>query len=66
MGRIFTSLCLIDRLWGTTNEPLVDTGVLSPEVKRPERETDHSPTSAEEKRVWICTFTPLYVFIRDS
>jgi hypothetical protein len=34
------------------------------EIKRVERETDHShPTSAEVKRAWINTFTPPYVFM---
>jgi hypothetical protein len=34
-------------------------GVLSPGVKRPGRETDHSPpASAEVKKIWICTSTP--------
>jgi hypothetical protein len=35
-----------------------------PGVKRQEREADHSPpTSAEIKKVWIYTSTPLYVFM---
>jgi hypothetical protein len=35
------------------------TGALSPGVKRPEREVDHSPlTSAEIKKMWIYTSTP--------
>jgi hypothetical protein len=39
-------------------------GALSPEVKRPGREADHSPpTSAEVKNSWIYTSTPLYVFM---
>jgi hypothetical protein len=34
-------------------------GALSPRVKRPEREDDHSPTTcAEIKKVWIYTFIP--------
>jgi hypothetical protein len=33
-------------------------------VKRQGREADHSPpTSAEVKKMWIYTFTPLYVFM---
>jgi hypothetical protein len=37
---------------------------LSPEVKRPGRENDHSPTtSAEAKKTWISTSTPPYVFM---
>jgi hypothetical protein len=35
-----------------------------PGVKRQGREADHSPpTSAEVKKVWIYTSTPLYVFM---
>jgi hypothetical protein len=35
---------------------------LSPGVKRPERETDHSsPISAEVKKTWIYIVTPTYV-----
>jgi hypothetical protein len=37
---------------------------LSPEVKRPEREADHSSrTSTEVKKTWIYTFTPLSVLM---
>jgi hypothetical protein len=33
-------------------------------VKRPGRESDHSPpTSAEVKKMWICTSTPPYAFM---
>jgi hypothetical protein len=39
-------------------------GVLSPGVKRPWREADHSPpTSAEVKKMWIYTSTPPYAFM---
>jgi hypothetical protein len=39
------------------------TGDLSPEVKRPGLEADHSPpTSAEVKKMWIYTSTPPYAF----
>jgi hypothetical protein len=39
------------------------TRALSPGVKRPGREVDHStPTSAEVKKIWIYTSTP-YVFM---
>jgi hypothetical protein len=39
-------------------------GPLSPTIKRPGREDDHSPpTSAEVKNKWIYTSTPLYVFM---
>jgi hypothetical protein len=36
-----------------------------PEVKRPWRETDHSPlASAEVKKIWIYISTPPYAFMR--
>jgi hypothetical protein len=39
-------------------------GALSPGIKRPGRKTDHStPTSAEVRKMWICTSTPPYVFM---
>jgi hypothetical protein len=38
----------------------MDTGALSPEVKRQRREADHSPpTSDEVKKMWIYTPTPV-------
>jgi hypothetical protein len=40
------------------------TEVLSPRVKQPGREGDHSPpTSAEIKKTWLYTSTPPYVFM---
>jgi hypothetical protein len=40
------------------------TGGSFPGVKRQGREADHSPpTSAEVKKMWIYTSTPLYVFM---
>jgi hypothetical protein len=40
------------------------TGDLSPGVKRPSREADHSPQpSAEVKKTWIHTSTPPYAFM---
>jgi hypothetical protein len=40
------------------------TGVLSPGVKRPGRETDHSPPiSAEVKQTWAYTAIPPYAFM---
>jgi hypothetical protein len=40
------------------------TGDLSPEIKRPGREADNSPTvTAEVKKIWIYTSTPLYAFM---
>jgi hypothetical protein len=42
---------------------IVQTGSF-PGVKRQGREADHSPlTSAEVKKMWIYTSTPLYVFM---
>jgi hypothetical protein len=39
-------------------------GALSPEVKRQEREADHSsPTSAEVKKTWVYTSTFPYAFM---
>jgi len=36
---------------------------LSPEVKRPGREADHSPPSDAEVNAWSYTSTPPYVFM---
>jgi hypothetical protein len=51
-SRIFSSPSPPDRLWGPPNLPSNGYGgVLSPGVKRPVREADHSlPTSAEIKK----------------
>jgi hypothetical protein len=39
-------------------------GALSPAVKRPGREADHSPpTGAEVRKTWIYTSTPTYTFM---
>jgi hypothetical protein len=39
-------------------------GDLSPGIKQPGREADHSPrTSAEVKKMWIYTSTPPYAFM---
>jgi hypothetical protein len=39
-------------------------GALSPGVKRPGREADHSPpTSAEVKKTWVYTSTPSFAFM---
>jgi hypothetical protein len=39
-------------------------GALSFGVKRPEHEADHTrPASAEIKKMWLYTFTPLYAFM---
>jgi hypothetical protein len=49
---------------GSTQPPIQWVpGALSPKVKRPGREADHSPpTSAEIKKMWIYTSTPAYAF----
>jgi hypothetical protein len=47
-------------------QPIIQwvSGALSPGVKRPVREADHSPpASAEVKKMWIYTSTPPYAFI---
>jgi hypothetical protein len=58
--RIFSSPRCPDRLWGPPN--LLSNGyrgALSPGVKRPGCEADHSlPTSAEVKEKWFYTATP--------
>jgi hypothetical protein len=50
---------------GSTQPPIQWVpGSLSPEVKQPGRESDHSPAaSAEIKNLWIYTFTPPYAFM---
>jgi hypothetical protein len=50
---------------GSTQPPMQWVlGALSPGVKRPEREADHSPpTSAEIKRMWTYTSTTPYTFM---
>jgi hypothetical protein len=50
---------------GSTQPPIKwVAGALPPGVKRQGREADHSPpTSAEIKKMWIYTSTPLYVFM---
>jgi hypothetical protein len=49
-------------LWGPPS--LLSNGALSPGVKRPERESDHSSaTSAEVKKIWIYSATPPYAFM---
>jgi hypothetical protein len=60
--RIFSSPCHPDQLWGPPN--LLSNGywgALSPGVKRPGREADHSPSaSAKVKKMWIyATTTPI-------
>jgi hypothetical protein len=46
------------------NSYLMNTGALSPGIKRPVREADHSPpASAEIKKMWIYTSTPPYAYM---
>jgi hypothetical protein len=50
---------------GSTQPPIQWVpGALSPGVRRPGRETNHSPaTSAEVKKTWVYIFTPLYALM---
>jgi hypothetical protein len=60
----FSSPFRPDRLWGSPS--LVSNGYRGffPGVKRPGREADHSPPgSAEAKKMWIHTSTPLYTIM---
>jgi hypothetical protein len=60
-AKIFTFPYRPDRLWSPLQWVL---GALSPWIKRPRREADHSPpTSAEVRKTWVYTSTPPYVFI---
>jgi hypothetical protein len=64
-SRIFSSPRSSDRLWGSPN--LLSSGLpgaLSPGVKQPGREANHSPpASADVKKMWISTSTPPYAFM---
>jgi hypothetical protein len=64
-SRIFISPCRPDRFWGSTQPPIQwIPGALSPGVKRPGREADHSrPTNTEVKKMWIYTSTSPYGFM---
>jgi hypothetical protein len=50
---------------GSTQTPIQRVpGAISPGVKRPGREGDHSPpTSAEAKKIWMYISTPPYAFM---
>jgi hypothetical protein len=63
-SRIFSSPCCLTPALGST-QPSIQwvPGALSPVVKQPARESDHSPrTSADIKKMWIYTSTPPYAF----
>jgi hypothetical protein len=63
--RIFVSPCRPDRFWGPPNLLCNGyRGALSPKVKWPGREADHSlPANAEAKKTWIYIFTSPYAFV---
>jgi hypothetical protein len=50
---------------GSTQSPIqLVPRAISPGVKRPERQADHSPpASAEVKKMWIYTSTPPYALM---
>jgi hypothetical protein len=64
-ANIFSSPRRPARIWGSTQPPIQWVpGALSPGLKRPRREADHSPpTSAEVKKMCIYTSTPPYTFM---
>jgi hypothetical protein len=62
-ARFFSSQRRPDRIRGPTQPPIKwVSGALSPGVKRPGREADHSPIRAEVKNRCTYTSTPPYVF----
>jgi hypothetical protein len=64
-SRIFSSPRFPDRLWGP-HRPLIQwvPEALSPVVKRPGPEAEHSPsTSAEVNKMCLYTSTPPYAFM---
>jgi hypothetical protein len=61
-----TSNAIVDTVFIWPTQPPIQwvLGALSPGVKRQWREADHSPpASAEVKKIWIYTSTPLYAFM---
>jgi hypothetical protein len=64
-SRIFSPPCHSDSALVSTQPPIQWVPeALSPGVKRPGREADHSPpASAEFKKMWIYTYTPPYAFM---
>jgi hypothetical protein len=64
------------RMFSTSSRPALGStqppfqwvpGALSPEIKRPGREADHSPpASAEVKKMWIYTSTAPYAFMANA
>jgi hypothetical protein len=73
MGHSSSSGAVKNFLFSTSSRPALGStqppmqwvpGSLSAGVKRPGREAHHSPpSSAEVKKIWIYTSTPLYVFM---
>jgi hypothetical protein len=66
VGLSFMDLVSVSRsVLGSIHSPIQrERGALSPGVKRPGREADHSiPASAEVKKVWIYTSTLPYIFV---
>jgi hypothetical protein len=65
VGQEFSLLQAVHIGSGSTQPPIKWVqGTLSPGVKRPGRETDHSTlASAEVKKMWIYTSTPPYTFM---
>jgi hypothetical protein len=65
-SKMFSSPRRPDRLWlGSTQSPIERLlEALSPGIKLPGREVNHSPpANAEVKKMWIYTSTPTYAFL---
>jgi hypothetical protein len=57
---LFSTYCIPDL--GPTQPPIQWVPrAFSPWIKRQEREADHSPTSAEVKKMWLYTSTPIHL-----